>query len=66
MRELLRKYPLGYKGYLLETGGADLAAANIAAIKANRDITLQGMQAVPTVDAGQQEVGEDIAIPQLA
>jgi hypothetical protein len=37
MRELLRKYPLGYEGYLLEAGGADLAAANTAGIEANRD-----------------------------
>jgi hypothetical protein len=66
MRELLKKYPLGYEGYLLEAGSADLAAANVAGFEANRDITLQGMQAVATADADQQKVGEDIGIPQVA
>ncbi len=61
MRELLRKYPLGYEGYLLGTGGADLAA-----VESNRDIMLQGMEAVATLDAGQQGVGEDMVVPQLA
>jgi hypothetical protein len=56
MRDLLKKYPLGYEGYLLEKGLApavDPAAANSAAVEANRSIGVQSIQGTNTVGEGQ-------------
>lgn len=47
MRDLLKKYPLGYEGYLLEKGltpKADVVAANAAAVEANRNIVAEVVQ----------------------
>jgi hypothetical protein len=61
MRDLLKKYPLGYEGYLLEKGlgpAVDPAAANAAAVEANRGIEVLGIQGTNTAGEGQGGIRE--------
>lgn len=53
MRDLLKKYPLGYEGYLLEKGLVDPATANALAVEANQNIVAEGIQATTNVGTGE-------------
>lgn len=57
MRELLKKYPLGYEGYLLEKG-IDPAKVNTQAFEANKNIVAGGFQTSGNVGVGEAVDGK--------
>jgi hypothetical protein len=57
MRDLLKKYPLGYEGYRLEKGLVDPATANALAFDANQNIVAEGFQPTASVGTGEAVAG---------